>query len=149
MKLQERIMDIIANDWITSRELAKIIAQKYPEDFKKPPYSGDISALSMALGPSLYALANRGRIEHDGTKWPAPKRWRRVEPKEKISVHDVAEALTKLHLATDKDQAIRMLAARTIREHREEFGVLIEEVSKVSEEIMKIGKKMLGLEKGE
>ena len=143
--MQEYIMEIIGQDWITSRELAKIIARKYPEDFKKKPYRGDVAALSMALGPSLYALANRGKIEHDGTEWPAVKRWRRVQPKESISVDSAAEALTMLHWAKDKDQAIRMLAARTIREHKSEFEELIRKASRISEEGTKIGKKMLGL----
>lgn len=138
-------MEVMPDEWVTSKELAKTIAKKYPEDFRKPPYRGDLSAFSMALGPSLYALANQGRIKHDGTKWPAIKRWRRVEPKEQISVDEVAEALTKLHLATDKNQGIRMLAARIVRERPEEFAELVREASKVSEESMKIGRKILGV----
>lgn len=149
MDLQEHVMWIIDTNWTTSRELAVIIAQKYPEEFKKPPYSGVIPALSMALGPALYALSKQGRIEHDGTKWPATKRWRRVGPKEGISVDNAAEALMKLHSAADKNQAIRMLAARTIREHKDEFRVLIQDASRVSEESMKIRKRMLGIEKEE
>ena len=147
MNLQERIMEIITNDWITSRELAKIIAKKYPEDFQKQPYSGDISALSMALGPALYALSNRGFIKHDETKWPAIKRWKRVQWKLPVSVDDAAQALVLLHLAKDKNQGIRMLAARTIRENKDEFKQLVKEASRISEESMKLGKKMLGISK--
>ena len=147
MNVQKRIMEIITNDWITSRELAIIIAKKYPDDFKKEPYSGDTKALSMALGPSLYALANRGRIEHDGTEWPATKRWRRAQPKESISVDDVTEALIMLHLAKDKEQAIRMLAARTIRDNEVEFKELIEEASRITKEAKRIGERLLGFSK--
>lgn len=145
MNLQEQIMEIISTDWVTSRELAEVIAHKFPDDFKKQSYGGNIAALSMALGPVLYALANRGSIEHDGTKWPETKHWRRIEPKERISVHDVAEALIRLHLATDNDQATRMLAARTVREHESDFKILIQEASRVSTESLRIGKKILGL----
>lgn len=145
MNLQEPVMEIITTDWITSRELAKIIAEKYPEDFEGQPYSGDVTALSMALGPVLYALSNRGRIEHDGTEWPAIKRWRRVQPKEPISVDDVAEALILLHWAKDKEQAIRMLAARTIRDNKIEFEEMMKEASRIREESTKIGRKVLGL----
>lgn len=147
MNLQERVMEIITTDWITSRELAVIIAEKYPDDFKKEPYSGDVKALSMALGPSLYALANRGRIEHDGTEWPAIKHWRRVRPKESISVDDVAEALITLNLAKDKEQAIRMLAARAISGNEPEFEELVKEASRIREETKKIGERLLGLSK--
>ena len=146
MKLQKFIKEVIGTEWTTSRDLAEIFAKKYPEELKKK-YHGKISALSMALGPSLYALGNLGLIENDGTEWPATKSWRRVRvhPREPISVDDVAKALIKLHLATDKAQAIRMLAARTIRENRAQFKEWIEEVSRINEESTKIGKKLLGL----
>ena len=145
MSLQRCVMEIINSEWVTSRKLAEIIAKKHPEIFKAEPYNGDITALSMALGPVLYALARKGLVEHDGTEWPATKRWRRVLSKEHVSVNDVAEALIKLHLATDENQAVRMLAARTIREHESEFKELIKQAIKISEESMKIGKKLLGL----
>lgn len=149
MELQKPVMEIITGDWTTSKALAKVIADNYPEEFKEAPYLGDLSTLSMALGPVLWALRNQGLIEDDGTKWPATKRWRRTIPKESISVDDVAEALVKLHHAKDKDQAIRMLAARTVRERRKEFKDLIDDASRISEEAMTIGKKMLGLEEQE
>ena len=145
MELQKRVMEIIGRNWTTSRKLAKIIAKKFPEEFKSGPYQRDITALSMALGPSLYALANRGLIEHDETQWPAIKHWRRVQQKEPISVDDAAQVLITLHFAKDKDQAIRMLAARTIREHKDEFKKLIDEASRINEESKKIGKKLLGI----
>jgi len=147
INLQKIVMDFIGCEWTTSKELAESIAIKYPEDFKKPPFHGDVSALSMALGPSLYALANRGMIEHNGTQWPATKRWRKVQSKEKISVNVAAEALIKLHLAVDHAQAIRMLAARALREHEAEFEELIKQAQSISEESIKIGKRMLGLSK--
>ena len=149
MNLQERVMEFITSEWVTSKELAKLIANKYREDFEKSPYSGDLSALSMALGPALYALARRNRIEHDGTEWPATKHWRRVEPKERTSVQDVAKALTQLNLAKDEEQAIRMLAARTIREHQDEFKILVQKALRLSQESMKIGKEILGLHNAE
>lgn len=145
MNLQKCVMEIISKEWIDSKDLAGIIAQKYPEEFKKKPYQGNISALSMALGPSLHALRNKGLIKDDGTEWPANKRWRRVESKELISVDDAAQALITVQYAKDKDQAIRMLAARTIREHKEEFEELIKEISRINEDNRRIGKKLLGI----
>jgi len=70
-----------------------------------------------------------------------------MQPKESISVDDAAEALIMLHLAKDKDQAIRMLAARTIRENKDAFEELIKHASRISEERMKIRKRLLGISK--
>jgi len=146
MDLQKYIMEIIGPEWTTSRKLAEIIAERYPAEFKKAPYDGEVTRLSMALGPSLYALVRQGLIEHDGTKWPEIKSWKRVQAKGDLSPNDVAAALVALHLAKDVDQGIRMLAARAVKEHGPEFKELIKKVSEISDASMKIGKKLLGLE---
>lgn len=145
MNLQEEVMRLITSDWVTSKELAELIAEKNPEEFKKEPYLGDISNLSKALGPVLWALRNQGRIADDGTKYPGTKRWKRLESIDKISVGDAAKALVKLNLATDESQAIRMLASRTIRDHREEFERLVQDAFRVNEEALRIGRQMLGI----
>jgi hypothetical protein len=145
MDLQKVVMEIMGSDWTTSRKLAKTIAEHYPEDFEKYPYNGQISNLSMALGPSLIALANQGLVEHDGTKWPGIKTWRRVISKTELSVDDVAAALVTIHLAKDVQQGIRMLAARTVREHPE-LKNEIEKATKISDESSQIGRKILGID---
>jgi len=145
LALQKYVMEVIDSEWITSRKLAERIARKHPEVFKAKPYNGDITALSMALGPVLYALARRGLIEHDGAEWPKIKRWRRIVSKGHISVNEVAKALVNLHYAADENQAIRLLAARAVREHESEFRKLVKQASRLSEESAKIAKKMLGL----
>ena len=146
MNLQKCIMEIIGPEWTTSRKLAEIIAERYPVEFKKTPYDGEVTRLSMALGPSLYALVRQGLIEHDGTKWPEVKNWKRVQAKGDLSPNDVAAALVALHLAKDIDQGIRMLAARAVKEHGPEFKELIGQVSEISDASMRIGKKLLGIE---
>jgi hypothetical protein len=146
MKLQKYIMEIIGPNWTTSKKLAEIIAERYPEEFNKAPYNGEITVLSMALGPSLYALFRQGVVKHDGVKWPDIKNWKRVQSEGYLSADDVASALVALHQAKDVDQGIRMLAARAVKDHQNEYKELLPQVSKISDEGMKIAKKLLGLD---
>lgn len=139
-------MEIIGPDWTTSKKLAETIAERYSKEFNKAPYNGEITVLSMALGPSLYALSRQGLVQHDGTKWPDIKKWKRVQSEGYLSVDDVASALVALHEAKDVDQGIRMLAARAVKEHQIEYKELVPQVSKLSDEGMKIAKKLLGLD---
>lgn len=139
-------MEIIGPNWTTSRKLAETIAERYSKEFNKAPYNGEMTVLSMALGPSLYALFRQGLIEHDGTKWPDTKEWKRVQSEGYLSIDDVASALVALNQAKDVDQGIRMLAARAVREHQPEYKELLPQVSKISDEGMKITKKLLGLD---
>jgi hypothetical protein len=143
--LQDEVMKLIGDEWISGKELAEQIAEKNPEEFKKAPYLGDISKFTKALGPVLWALRNKKKIVDDGAKYPAAARWKRAEPGNSISVEEAARALVKVHLANDEKQAIRMLASRTIREHKPEFEEYIQAANRNNEEALKIGRKMLGI----
>lgn len=146
MNLQDEVMKFVKIDsWITGRELAEQIALKYPEDFRKKPYLGDISIFTKALGSVLTSLRKQKRIIDDSTPYPGAKRWKRAEADDNITVEDAARALVKLNLANDENQAVRMLASRTVRENTPEFEALIKDANRVSEEALRIGKQMLGI----
>jgi len=144
--LQKCIMEIIGPDWTTSKKLAESISDRYNKEFNKAPYNGEITVLSMALGPSLHALCRQGLVKHDGAKWPEVKKWKRAQSEGSLSVDDVASALVSLHMAKDIDQGIRMLAARAVKEHQPQYKELLPQVSKLSEEGLRITKKLLGLD---
>ena len=42
MNLQEEVLALIKDEWITGKELAEQIAVKNPEEFEKEPYLGNI-----------------------------------------------------------------------------------------------------------
>lgn len=146
MNLRKYVLQILSTKWTTTDELAEVLSSEFPSEIMfERDYMGNKKSLSQALGPTLYGLKNAGLVEDDGTEWPATKHWKRVQPKEQISVDKAAEALIMLHWTKDKEQAIRMLAARTIREHPAEFKELIEKVTRIREESKRIGRKVLGL----
>ena len=62
MNLQEEVLALIKDEWITGKELAEQIAVKNPEEFEKEPYLGNISTLTKALGPVLWALRNQKKM---------------------------------------------------------------------------------------
>lgn len=134
LNLKKYILEILSTEWTTTNELAEIMSVKFPNEimFEKD-YRADKKALSQALGPTLWALKNNRFVEHDGTKWPGKKRWRKIQKKERISLDAVIESLTLLNYAQNESQALRILAIRAIRENPKDYEKLVEEAKKIEE----------------
>lgn len=148
MNLSKYVLEILPTEWTTTDELAEILSVKFPIEigFEKDYF--DKTTLSQALGPTLWALKNKGLVEDDGTKWPAKKRWKKVRSEEERPLLDlVIKSLMELNYAQNENQALRILALRAIRENPGDYKKIMEEAGNIEETRKRLLKIAIGTEK--
>lgn len=148
MNLKKYVLEILPTEWTTTNEMSEMLSVKFANEimFEKD-YRGDKKLLSQALGPTLFGLKNQGLVEDNGTKWPGVKRWRKIEKEEHTSIDTVIKSLIMLGYAQNENQALRILALRTVRENRDDYSKIVDEANKIEETKKRLLKTAIGTEK--
>lgn len=140
IKLSEEATQVAEPNYRTAMELAKKLAEKYPEVLKSK-YRNSVPFLSRALGPVLTTLVRKHQLEDDGTKWPGIRKYRKPavqQSSDDITIDQIAIAYTEAGLAKDELGGLRILAEIALEDHKDKFKETLAKFKAAKEELAKL-----------
>ena len=107
--LKEEVLNIIGEDFVLAKDITTKIALKNPIVVGISSKYANIGRLGKGVAAICYNLTQQGILVSDGTKYPAPARYKKA-PMRKPTKEEIAVMLSDLK--TETEQKIRAIQSK-------------------------------------